>query len=306
MNVAKSYGNKRYIAEALLCLGSSYSEIDNYTEAERVLEECPQLMVGDHFGQQLGFECVLARAGVGAHLQSDREEREAFINDVLASTKDPDIYWHACALDALGWINWQYHECDDALKAFVSAADVLLHLGCNRDAASALYGKACALNSLYVPDEQVLEAAQEAWEVVKHLDPSPIYGDILSLSGRVLLRMGRLVDASHSFEKSLGAQQHVGATLATADVLSWFRHMYLHTGAYADAYSAFEAAAEKYADLGDESRDRQVYVPRCRKNMDNIKLKQENPDQRIGFYRPRNDRDWQRDLFYPPEVRSHP
>jgi len=306
LNMAKANGNKQYIAETLLCLGSSYSEIDNYIEANRVLEECSQLMVGDHFGQQLGFECALAHADVGAHLDSDREEREAVINGVLASTKDSDIYWHACALDALGSIYWQYDEYDEALKAFIPAADALLLLGCNRDAASALCGKAYTLEWSYVPDEQVLEAAQEAWEVVKHLDPSPIYGDILLLSGWVLLRMGRLVDASHSFEKSLGAQQHVGAILGTADALSWFGHMYLHSGAYADAYLAFEAAVEKYADLGDESLDRQLFEPRCRENMGNIKLKQENPDLRIGFYRPRGDRNWQRDLFYPPEATSYP
>jgi len=306
VNVAKANGNKQYIAETLLCLGSSYSEINNHIEAKRVLEECSQLMVADHFGQQLGFEYALARAAVGAHLHSDREEREAFINGVLASTKNSDIYWHACALGALGWMNWQHHEYDDASKAFVLAADILLHLGCNRDAASALYGKARALDWLYVPDEQVLEAAQEAWEVVEHLDPSPICGHIPWLSGMVLIRMGQLVGASQFFEKYLRTSQYVGGVLDIADALSCFGYLYLHTGAYSDAYSAFEAAAEKYADLGDESPDRQVFEPRCRENMERIKLKQENPDLRIGFYRPRCDRDEYRDLFYPLEATSSP
>ena len=71
LNMAKANGNQQYIAETLLCLGSSYSEINNYIEAKRVLEECSQLMVGDHFGQQLGFACALARADVGAYLYSD-------------------------------------------------------------------------------------------------------------------------------------------------------------------------------------------------------------------------------------------
>jgi len=71
LNMAKANRNKQYIAETLLCLGSSYSEINNYIEAKRVLEECSQLMVGDHFGQQLGFACALARADVGAYLYSD-------------------------------------------------------------------------------------------------------------------------------------------------------------------------------------------------------------------------------------------
>jgi len=306
LNMAKANGNKRYIAEALLCLGSSYAEIDNYTEAEHVLAECSQVLVGDRSSQQLGFECALTRARINLFLHSGRGEREAFINGVIVSTNGSDTYWHASALDSLGWLYLYHEEYNQALEAFVPAAGVLLHLGCNRDAASALYGKARTLDELHAPDEQVLEAAQEAWETVKHLDPSPIYGDILLLSGMVLLRMGRLVEASQSFEKSLGAQQHVGAVAAVADTLSWFGHMFLHTGAYSDAYSASEAAAEKYADLGDESPDRQRYEPKCRENMEMIKLKQENPDQRIGFHRPWGDRDQYLDLFYPPEVPSHP
>jgi len=306
LDVAKANGNRQYIAEALLCLGSSYAEVDNYVEAKGLLSESFQLLVGDHSSQQLGFECALTRAHVGWFLRDRYEEMETIIKDVLIRTKDSDTYWHARALDALGCLYWCNYEHDQALGAFVPAADALLLLGCNRDAASALYGKARTLDKLYIPDEKVLEAAQEAWEVVKRLDPSPIYGDILLLSGIVLLRMGQLVEASQSFEKSLSAQQHVGATLATAETLSCFGHMYLHTGAYSDAYSAFEAAAEKYADLGDESPDRQLYEPQCRENMESIKLVQESPDQCIGFYRPRNDRDWQCDLFYLSEVTSHP
>jgi len=309
LNVAKANGSERYIAEALLCLGSSYAEVNNFDKAKGLLEESSQLLVGDHSNQQLGFECALTRVLVGDFTGSSREERETFINGVLVRTKDSDVYWHARALDALGGLYWIFGENDQALGAFVSAADVLLHLGCNRDAASALYGKARALDWLYVPDEQVLEATQEAWETVKHLDPSPIYGDILWLSGNVLLRMGRMVDASHSFERCLSAQQYVGAVCAVADVLSCFGHMYLHTVAYSDAYLAFEAAAEKYVDLGDESPARQEYESRCRENMERIKLKQKNPDQRIGFYRPRGDRDAYgglSTLFYPPEVTSHP
>ena len=117
--------------------------------------------------------------------------------------------------------------------------------------------------------------------------------------------MGQLIDASHSFERCLSAQQFVGAVSAVASALSCLGRMYLHTGAYSDAYSAFEAAAQKYAELGDESSDREVYEPKCRENMERIKLKQDNPDQQIGFHRPRADRD-EHDLFYPPEVTSSP
>ena len=256
--------------------------------------------------QQLSFECALERFNIGQYVDENRAERENSVNEVLLRTQNSDPYWHARALHALGRLYGQHCEHDQALRAFVPAADILLLQGCNRDAASALFGKARTLDWLCVPDEQVLDVAHEAWEAVKHLEPSPIYGDILLLSGWVLLRMGRLVDAFHCFEKGLSSQQYVGAVLNVADALSWLGHLYLHTGAYPDAYSAFEAAAKKYADLGDESPDRQAYEPRCKENMERIKSKQENPDQRIGFYRARNDRDVYHDLFYPPEVTSHP
>ena len=299
VNVARANGNKRYIAEALLCLGGSYAKVNYFDKAEGLLEESFRLLAGDHSSQHLSFECALARADVGGFLYSSREVVEAFINHVLAGAKDSDAYWRARALDTLGRLHLAFAEHEQALEAFVAAADMFLPLGCSRDTASALCGKARTLDCMYVPDEQVLEAAQEAAEVVKHLDPSHIYSHILSLSGRVLLRMGRLMDASHSFEKCLHARQYVGGVLGIADALFCFGHMYLHTGAYPDAYAAFEAAAQKYADLGDESSYKQNQVPRCRENMERIRLKQENPSQRIGFHKPRTDRDVKH-LFYPP------
>jgi len=306
LNVAKANGNKQYIAEALVCLGSSYSQVDNFVEAEGVLEESSLLLAGDCFNQQLDFECALARAYVGWHLHRCWKERESIIRDVLVRTKDKDAYWHACGLGTLGWLYWYNSEFEQALKAFVVGADVLLHLKCNRDAALALYSKARTLNSLRVADELVLEAAQEAWEVVKILDPSPIYGDILGLSGQVLLRMGRLIDASHSFEKSLRAHQYFGAVMGVADALADIGYMYLHTDAYPDAYSAYEAAAEKYASLGDKSPDGQKHGGRCRENMQRIKLRQGNPEVLIefGFHRPRCDRD-RKLLFYPSGLTSN-
>ena len=297
LNVAKANGNKRYIAEALLCLGSSYSQVTNFVEARGVLEESSQLLATDHSSQsqQLGFECALARVEVGAYLDSPQEERQAMVDEVLARTKDSDAYWHACALDALGWLYLVPGSNEQALEAFVGAADMMKGLGCTRDWASALYGKARSLDQLYISDEAVHEAVQEAWGLVRHLDPSYVSCTILALLGQVFVRMGRLVDAMNAFERSLGACQYIGAGLGVAEALYNIGYVYLHTGAYSDAYSAFETSAETYAGLGDGQGNAQ----RCKMNMDRIKLKQEDPaDQHIGFYRPRTAREWQ-DLFYP-------
>ena len=301
VNVAKTNGNKRYIAEALLCLGSSYAEVNNFSKAEYSLDESSQLLVSDHSNQQLSFECALTRAYVGRFTDSLREERERVIEGVLVKTKDSDAYWHARALDALGWLYWAHRQRDQALEAFIPAADVLLLLQCNRDAASALYGKACTLDRLCVPDDQVLEAAQEALKLVEHLDPSPIYGDILLLSGWVLLRMGRLVEASHSFEKCLCARQYISEVLGVAQVFESFGVLYLHRGAYPDAYSAYEAALEKYTSM--DGGVSQNGVRRCRLNMARIRSKESNPKEEIGFYRPSFTRDSDT-LFFPMPASS--
>jgi len=299
LNVAKANGNKRYIAEALLCLGSSYSLVSNYVEAKGVLEQSSQMLIADHSSQsqQLGFECTLARVDIDTYLRCHREESQAMVHRVLSRTKDSDAYWHARALEALGWLNWCFRDFNHALKAFVGAVDLMKGLGCTKDRASALYGKAYTLDQLYVSDEAVHGAVQEAWDMARHLEPSNDHGAILLLLGRVFIRRGRLVDAMKAFEKCLGAYRYIGARLGVAQALDSIGYVYLHTGAYSDAYSAFETATETYASLGGKSSDARMYGSRCRENIERIILKMENPYQHIGFYRPRGTREV--DLFYP-------
>ena len=300
LNVAKANGNKRYIAEALLCLGSSYSEVSNYAEAKRVLEKSARMLAADDSGQsqQLGFECTFGRLHAAKYLREPRKGRQVLIDDLLARTKDSDAYWHARALEALGWIHWSFGIDQPALDVFVASADMMKDLGCTSDRAATLHGKARSLDHLYVPDEVVHEVLEEAWEIARHLKPSHVQGAVILHLGQVLVRMGRLVDAIDAFEKSLGSYQYIGAGLGVAEALESIGFVYLHTGAYSDAYLAFETAAETYAGLGEKSDDGKVYGRRCKENMASIKLKKKNPDQRIGFYRPRSIREW-REFFYP-------
>jgi len=300
LRVAKENGNKRYIAEALLCLGSSYAQVDNDAEAERALEESSQLLVDDDTNHQLSFECALARVHVGMFLHPGQNFFESIINDVLSRTEHADAYWHACALIALGRLSRQFRDYHKALDSFIVAADMLLFLGCNRDAASALFGKARTLEWLYVSDEQVLEAVDQALEAVKPLGPSSIHGNILSLSGQVLLRMCRLVEASYSIEECLRIRQHVDEQIGVAQAFDLLGLLYLHRGAYPDAYSAYEAAAEKYTSVDEKSQE----VQNCRSNMERIRLKQAHPNERIGFYKPIFDRD-RGTLHFPTEAASY-
>jgi len=247
----------------------------------------------------------LARLHTSRYLHDHWGERKAMVDDLLSRTKDSDAYWHACALKALGWLCWQSGSMkQQALEAFIQSAEMMKDLGCTSDRVSALYGKAWCLDRLCVSDEEVHRALQETWEIARHVEFSNDHGAILVLLGLVFVRMGRLVDAMNAFEKSLGAYQYIGSGLGIALALDHIGFVYLHTGAYSDAFSAFEAAADAYAGLGKKSPDGRKYGPRCRENMARIKQKQENPHQRIWFYRPRSARE-EKELFYPPNT-SHP
>ena len=69
---------------------------------------------------------------------------------------------------------------------------------------------------------------------------------------------------------------------------------YLRRGDYQNAYGAYEAAAEKYLGTVDARS-----VKFCEDNMTRIKLKQEDSDAVIGFYRPLLDYPVET-LLYPP------
>ena len=80
---------------------------------------------------------------------------------------------------------------------------------------------------------------------------------------------------------------YVGNRLRVAQILEYMGYGYLRRGDYQNAYSAYEAAAEKC--LGTVA----AYVAeRCKKNMVKIKSKEENTDDVIGFYRPTIDHDY--------------
>jgi len=306
LKLARLNGSNRYIAEALLCLGYTYERLDRDHEAEHLLEESSELfrsLVDDHSAQKLGFECDVLRARVYRFVNGRSNDVLAVIEDVLTRTEVLDQYWYARALRELGGLRFSYKSSEGyelARETFEKATAIFLGLACRLDAAESLYRKAEVLDHMQCSDEMLLEAVQEAWEIASTFDPSHLHGNIRCLSGQILIRMGKLPDALTSFEKALGAYQHVGGAGIIADALGCIGYVYLHTGAYSDAYGAYEAAAESYASLGEDSPNGQ----RCKEeriNMKNVRLKQENPSKKIGFYRPRTDRHVQ-ELFFPPTL----
>jgi len=218
------------------------------------------------------------------------------VEDVLARTKGKNAYWHACALEALGRLCLNFEKYKQALQAFAGAAHKMKGLGCTRDMAAILEGKARTLDHLYShPHDLAHDAVQEAWEMARHLEPSHVHGAILLLLGRVSIRMGRLVDAMNAFEKGLGAYQYIGSGLGVAQAWDHIGFLYVNTGAASDAYSAFKTANEMYATLSN-TEDAAIGLSRSRSNMWAIESKLKNPHSSPGFYRPAGDRDWEHEL----------
>ena len=304
LKVAKANGNKQYIAEALVCLGSSYWEVGNSAEAKEVLKESFLMLAGDDSSQnqQLGFECTLAYLCASSFMPSHQwerqqywEEKKTMVEDVLARTKGKNAYWHACALEALGRLCLNFEKYKQALQAFAGAAHKMKGLGCTRDMAAILEGKARTIDHLYYhPHTLAHDAVQEAWEMARHLEPSHVHGAILLLLGRVSIRMGRLVDAMNAFEKGLSAYQYIGSGLGVAQAWDHIGFLYVNTGAASDAYSAFNTSNEIYTTLG--NADGQEGTTRCWFNMRAIETKLRNPHSSPGFYRPAGDRDWEHKL----------
>jgi len=300
LNVAKATGSNRYIAEALLCLGCSYSQIHDFDQAKRLLSESSQMFEAlandDDICRNFTFECAIALAYVHRYLpRSGSDITMAIITSVLSRTGSED-YWHARALFELGVLHWAFSKLDESVDVLTTARGILLRLGYRRDLAQLLIMLG---QTLYHQsnDKAALEALQEAWEIAKPLVKSNLHGSIHMLSGLVFLRMGQPTDALHSFEQSLGAYQYAGGAAGAADALSAIGHTYVHLSAYSDAYRAYEAAADKYSTWGEDSGVGQRPEKRCRKNMDRIRRKQETPEEEIGFYRPRTDQD--DGLFFP-------
>ena len=307
VNLARATGNNRYIAEALMCCGDSYSVVDNVIMARPRLEECAQLfksLVDDETAQELGFECALAGSYVHAFLLDvDYKDRRAILDDLLAKTKDSNKYWHTRALRALGVLHMNFEDHKAALEAFVTAKDILLQLGYDKDAASALFRIAETLDLQRADDRAVLEAVQKAWKAAEPLTTSGLHGRIHLLSGQVLLRMHRYEDALHSFEKSLGAYEYVGGVLGVAYALDNIGYMYLQLGEFSDATAAYNAAVDKAASLGIDSVLGQKLAQRYIGGVEKIAQGQGNPDDEIGFSRPTTDRD-HRELFFSTRQRN--
>ena len=295
--MAKAFGNKRYIASSLWCLGATYSFIGEFYAAYDQTQEAYQLfntlLPGDLELQRLCCQCGIDLVDGARIIVEDPDEVVSLARDVeKQSTTVSDDLVHARSLMLLGLVlvtrvnTIEYHR------------EALCHLE---------RSKKMAMGSIYLTDAcqciamlhyqenrlpEALDAIREAW---KHAELRNNLVDQALISftfSKILFSANRDTEAWKYIEISLLKCSHLGNIHGSAIALEYMGYGYLRRGDYLNAYGAFEAAMESYFGTTDEPGG-----TRCKNNMAKIKDRQKNPDLNVGFERPAADNDFT--LFYP-------
>ena len=140
---------------------------------------------------------------------------------------------------------------------------------------------------------EALDAVKMAWEDAVLSNSLVDQAQTSLLFGRILFSADRDTEALKYMEISLTRNLELGNRRDRATALEYMGYGYLRRGDYANAYGAYETAAENYRGTVDE----EIWGTRCKDNMAKIKDKQKNPDLNVGFLTPGTDKDYP--LFYP-------
>ena len=317
VSMAKAFGNKKYIATSLWCLGNTYGYLGEFYAAYDHLHEAHQLYnallpsqkwydlrklllrektapsvvtmsPGNRELHRLCCQCGIDMVE-GARLTfKDRDTVVSLARDVekqAAIVSDNHI--HARSLMMLGKALDNYGDRQEALchleRAKVKGIGAL---------SSEIYYWIALVHYHEKRLPEALDAAMEAWKISTNNLVSQCRDSLLL--GRILFSANRDTEARKYMEISLTKNLELGNPRNVAVALEYMGYGYLRRGDYHNAYGTYEAAAESY--LGTDSGERGS--SRCKKNMAKIKDMLKNPDLNVGFERPHTDMNWP-SPFYP-------
>ena len=295
VSMAKAFGNERYIAISLWCLGATLGFLGEYYVAYDHLQEayqlCKALLPGNRELQQLCCRCGNAMVDVARMTFKDLDKAASLARDVekqAATVSDDDI--HATSLLILGKVLFSSGHRQEALH----------HLERAKLMGSSTLGPEVNFWIAYVlyhekrlPD--ALDAAEEAWNLSEPLTNNLVIQAQTSFNfGLILFSANRDTEAWKYMEISLTKNLELGNRRDSAATLEYMGYGYLRRGDYLKAYDAYRAATESY--LGTDLEEPQC--TKCKDNMAKIKDKLTNPDLNVGFEKPRWDVD-RSSLFYP-------
>ena len=301
MSMAKAFGDKKYIASSLWCLGKTYGHLGEYYTAYDHLEEAYHLynalLPGDRELQWLCCECGISMVDVARLTFEDREKVVSLARDVekqAATLSNDDT--HARSLMTLGKVLKSSGHRQEALHYLERAK--FMEIACGT-----LTPDVCHWIALVHYHEknlpEALDAAKEAWKFSEQNNNLMAQVQNSFVLGMILFGVNKDTEAWKYMEISLTKSLELGNRRDSAITLEYMGFGYLRRGDYLKAYDAYKAAAESYLGTVDE----EPYCTKCKVNMAKIKDMQKNPDLNVGFERPSQDNNWP-SLFYPGTAAS--
>ena len=298
VSMAKAFGDERYIASSLRCLGNTYHYLGEFYDAYDHLQEAYQLyndlLPGDLGLQRLCCVCGIDMVNDARLTFEDGDKVVSLARDLekrAANVSDDDI--HASSLMILGRVLDEFGDRQEALRHLERAK--LMGSGTLR---YDVYSWIAYVHYREKRLPEALDAAEEAWKLSEPDNYLSIRAEISFLLGTILFSADRDTEAWKYMEISLTKNLELGNRRDSAATLEYMGYGYLRKGDYFNAYGAYEAAVESYLGTVDEE-----YCTKCKDNMAKIKNMQRNPDLNVGFERPRDDINWP-SLFYPGAAAS--
>ena len=300
VSMAKAFGDKKYIASSVGCLGATYAYLAEAYAAYDHLQEAYQLynalLPGDRELQRLCCQCGIGMIEMARWTFNDVHKVVSLARDVekqVATVPDDDI--HARNLMVLGSVLYNSGDLQEALRILERAKLKAIASG---TLGYEVYYWIAQVHYHEKRLPEALDAAEEAWKFAEPRNTLLNQAGVSFLLGKILFSVNRDMEAWKYMEISLKKYSELGNRRDSARALEYMGYGYLRRGDYLEAYGAYEAAAES-VDVNEE----EYFCNKCKDNMAKIKDMQENPDLNVGFKRPYNDINWP-SLFYPGAAAS--
>ena len=296
----KASGVQKYIASAAWSLGKTYYRLGNYDASYNHMQEAYRLFntlpPGEVESQRLGGLCGIDLVDNARFILQDEEVLSLAWDVEGKCTRLSDDFVHGRSLQELGKALYEVQQYQEALNHMDRARTMFTAVG-NTFRLSFVYQ---SISWVHEDEHRLLDALDAIQEASKYaeLNVNQYFQTSISLDhGRLLFSNNRDTEAWKYIETALNNASYIGNRIQVARALDYMGYGYLRRGDYQNAYGAYEAAAEKYLGTVDARAAEQ-----CKDNMARIELKQGNPDDVIGFYRPLLDYQFDT-LFYPAFAR---
>ena len=296
----KASGVQKYIASAAWSLGKTYYRLGNYDASYNHMQEAYRLFntlpPGEVESQRLGGLCGIDLVDNARFILQDEEVLSLAWDVEEKCTRLSDDFVHGRSLQELGKAMYEVQQYQEALNHMDRARTMFMAVG-NTFRLSFVYQ---SISWVHEDEHRLLDALDAIQEASKYaeLNVNQYFQTSISLDhGRLLFNNNRDTEAWKYIETALNNASYIGNRIQVARALDYMGYGYLRRGDYQNAYGAYEAAAEKYLGTVDARAAEQ-----CKDNMARIELKQGNPDDVIGFYRPLLDYQFDT-LFYPAFAR---